>query len=112
MFTRLFVLPDYYLLDGGSILPVLALDLRPNDEVLDMCAAPGGKSLAVLQTFMPGLLVANDIKPGRTARIQNVIDQYIDGMGQWEDKLVVTQNDARFISEPNVFNKVGRELKI
>jgi len=46
---------DYYMLDGGSLLPVLALGVNPGDRVLDMCAAPGGKSLMILQTLFPGL---------------------------------------------------------
>jgi len=44
----------YYLMDGGSILPVFALDLKLGDRVLDMCSAPGGKALATLQTLLPG----------------------------------------------------------
>ena len=45
----------YYVLDAASILPVLALDLRPDDDVLGLCAAPGGKTLTILQTLLPGL---------------------------------------------------------
>nr|XP_026253507.1 5-methylcytosine rRNA methyltransferase NSUN4 [Urocitellus parryii] len=41
---------DYYLMDAASLLPVLALGLQPGDIVLDLCAAPGGKTLALLQT--------------------------------------------------------------
>lgn len=41
-------------MDGGSILPVIALDLKFGDRVLDMCSAPGGKALATLQTLLPG----------------------------------------------------------
>jgi len=43
-------------MDGGSILPVLALDLKFGDRVLDMCSAPGGKALATLQTLLPGIV--------------------------------------------------------
>lgn len=50
----MFKIIDYYLMDGGSILPVLALDLQFGDRVLDMCSAPGGKALASLQTLLPG----------------------------------------------------------
>lgn len=41
-------------MDASSILPVLALNLRPGDSVIDMCAAPGGKTLAMLQTSLLG----------------------------------------------------------
>lgn len=41
-------------MDCASILPVIALDLRPNDRVLDMCAAPGGKALAIAQCLIAG----------------------------------------------------------
>lgn len=42
------------MLDAASLLPVIALDLEEGDKVLDLCAAPGGKSLAILQTGLPG----------------------------------------------------------
>ncbi|KAG5323009.1 NSUN4 methyltransferase, partial [Acromyrmex heyeri] len=97
---------DYYLLDGASVLPVLALDLQPGDAVLDMCAAPGGKTLSILQTLMPNIMVANDIQKSRVDRINKVINQYVAGIGQWEDRLCVTQRDARFIDDKDMYNKV------
>jgi len=36
------------------VLPVIALDLEPGCRVLDLCAGPGGKSLTILQTLLPG----------------------------------------------------------
>ncbi|XP_012223901.1 5-methylcytosine rRNA methyltransferase NSUN4 [Linepithema humile] len=97
---------DYYLLDGASVLPVLALDLQPGDVILDMCAAPGGKTLSILQTLMPRLIVANDIQKSRVQRIHNIIDQYLAGIGQWHDRLFVTQQDARFIDDKDMYNKI------
>ena len=38
-----------FLLDGSSILPVLALDPRPSDSILDMCSAPGAKLSLMIQ---------------------------------------------------------------
>lgn len=40
----------YYLMDAASLLPCLALDVQEGHSVLDLCAAPGGKTLALLQT--------------------------------------------------------------
>ncbi|XP_043276499.1 5-methylcytosine rRNA methyltransferase NSUN4 [Venturia canescens] len=97
---------DFYLMDGGSILPVLALDLQPGDAVLDMCAAPGGKSLAALQTLMPRVLVANDVKLSRVNRLNNVIDEYFGDLDVWQDRLFVTNKDARVLEDTDTFNKI------
>ena len=43
-------------------LPVLALDVRAGHCVLDLCAAPGGKALAFLQTLYPSVHTCNDIE--------------------------------------------------
>lgn len=40
----------YYLMDAASVLPCLALDVQEGHTVLDLCTAPGGKSLALFQT--------------------------------------------------------------
>ena len=88
------------------MLPVLALDLQPGDAVLDMCAAPGGKALSILQTLMPNIMVANDIQKSRVDRINKVINQYVAGIGQWEDRLCVTEQDARVIDDKDMYNKV------
>ena len=59
---------NYYCLDGGSIFPVLALDVKPGQTVLDMCSAPGGKALIALQTLYPSKIVCNDINGRRLSR--------------------------------------------
>lgn len=46
----------WWLLDGGSIVPVLALNLEKGETLLDMCAAPGGKSLLAAQTLLLGIV--------------------------------------------------------
>ena len=64
----------YYIMDVASLLPVCALDPRPDDSVLDMCAAPGGKSFAILQLLSPaGGLMVNDPSPSRMKRLRQVI---------------------------------------
>ncbi|CAG9857527.1 unnamed protein product [Phyllotreta striolata] len=91
---------NYYLMDGGSVLPVLALDIKPNNRVLDMCCAPGGKSLLALQTLYPERIVSNDVSLSRVRRMQSVYKQFlIDFEDSWlgKGKVKLTQRDARSI---------------
>ena len=44
-------------MDAASLVPVLMLDLKTGDDLLDMCAGPGGKSLAAMQTLKPGVRI-------------------------------------------------------
>ncbi|XP_064488847.1 5-methylcytosine rRNA methyltransferase NSUN4-like [Ornithodoros turicata] len=68
---------EYYLMDGASILPVLALDLQKGESVGDFCAAPGGKFLAMHFTLLPGHSFGCDNSPSRLKRFNNVIASYI-----------------------------------
>jgi len=64
---------DYYLLDASSLLPVLALDIFPESTVLDMCAAPGGKSVLISQFLSTkGCLVASEVSNHRRANLIKV----------------------------------------
>lgn len=44
-------------MDGASILPVLALDIKKGEEVGDLCASPGGKTLGILFGMQFGNLI-------------------------------------------------------
>jgi NOL1/NOP2/sun family putative RNA methylase len=55
-----------YIQGPVSMLPVEVLDPQPGDLVLDLCAAPGGKSTQIAQLLqMRGVLVANDVSRKR-----------------------------------------------
>jgi 25S rRNA (cytosine2870-C5)-methyltransferase len=57
---------QYMLQSACSFLPVLALAPQPGDKVLDMAAAPGGKTTYIAQMMKnKGVLVANDLKKDR-----------------------------------------------
>ncbi len=84
---------NYYLMDAASILPVEALDLHPGEKVVDLCAAPGGKSfLCALKLKNQGLLVSNDRSAARRARIHRIFDDYLPKTEQ--KNLTVTAHDA------------------
>lgn len=58
----------YYLQEASAMAPAGLLDVQPGMTVLDLCAAPGGKSsqlAALLQG--QGLLISNEIEPKRAA---------------------------------------------
>ena len=59
----------YYLQEPSAMAPAGLLDVRPGMRVLDLCAAPGGKTTQLAAALQgQGLLVCNEIHPKR-ARI-------------------------------------------
>jgi 16S rRNA C967 or C1407 C5-methylase (RsmB/RsmF family) len=98
---------NYYLMDAASILPVEALDPKPGERVVDLCAAPGGKSLlCAYRMEAQGLLVSNDRSAARRARIHKIFDEYLEKSQQKNHK--VTGHDASkwCLYEKNVYDKV------
>jgi ribosomal RNA methyltransferase Nop2 len=56
----------YMLQSAASMCPVMALGPQPKERVLDMSAAPGGKTSYMAQLMRnTGCLIANDLKPDR-----------------------------------------------
>lgn len=60
----------YMLQSAASLVPVQALAPQPGEKVLDMAAAPGGKTSHLAQLMQnTGVLVANDLKKDRLASL-------------------------------------------
>ncbi|MBW2971162.1 RsmB/NOP family class I SAM-dependent RNA methyltransferase [Candidatus Woesearchaeota archaeon] len=58
----------YYVQETASMIPVVVLDPKPGEVVLDMCAAPGSKSTQIAQQMEnQGIVVCNDVSTTRIA---------------------------------------------
>lgn len=84
---------ELYYLDYASALVVSCLDVQPGERVLDLCAAPGGKSLGIaLSLNGQGKLIANDKSANRRERLKKVFDDFLNP--QQKDIVDVTGHDA------------------
>lgn len=67
----------YYIQEPAAMMAEYLLNVQPNDYVLDMCAAPGGKSFGALVDMLDqGLLVCNDIHEIRSKILSSNIEKY------------------------------------
>ncbi|XP_061473413.1 tRNA (cytosine(34)-C(5))-methyltransferase, mitochondrial-like [Rhineura floridana] len=99
-------LKEYYLLNAASVLAVLALEVKSGEKVLDMCAAPGGKSIATLQYARPGLLHANEYDGLRLHWLKQTLESFIPE--SLMSLVTLSQLDGRKIGNlhPEGFDKV------
>lgn len=78
----------FYLQEPSAMLPAFLLNPNSQDLVLDLCAAPGGKSMqASLLMENKGLIIANDIARNRAVTILENAER----MGR--GNLMITYND-------------------
>lgn len=59
---------DWWVQDAAAALPAKILNVQAGERVLDMCAAPGGKTMQLAATGAN--VVAIDVSKGRMARVQ------------------------------------------
>lgn len=93
----------YYLQEASAMLPAVLADARPGERILDLCAAPGGKSTAVAAAMQgKGLLVSNDISHSRAkALLRN-----IEGFGI-TNSIVLSETPERLAGAfPAFFDKI------
>ena len=76
------------------MLAVESMHLKPDDLVLDACAAPGGKTVQIAENLTTGKVVALDIHAHKV----KLIEQNAQRM-QVADRIQATQLDARKVDE-------------
>ncbi len=68
----------YYIQEASAMVPVTFLEAKPGEKILDLCAAPGGKSTQIAAAMQGnGLLVCNEIQPARA----KILSENIERMG-------------------------------
>lgn len=84
----------YYIQEPSAMAPVGFLEVKPGERVLDLCAAPGGKSTQIAAFLQgEGLLVANEIHPARA----KILSENIERMGV--TNAIVTNETPEHLSE-------------
>lgn len=103
-FTRDYALGHYYIQEGGSMIPPIALDPHPSHQILDLCAAPGSKTTQLAQMMNnQGVIIAND----RSLRRLTSLGHNIQLCGV--SNTIVLRKDGRYLSNQLPF-QVDRVL--
>lgn len=93
----------YYLQEPSAMAPARLLAPKPNERVLDLCAAPGGKSTQLAAAMNgTGLLVCNEIQPKRA----RILSSNIERMGI-TNALVLNEHPAKLARRfPRYFDRI------
>ncbi len=93
----------YYIQEPSAMAPAGLLEAEPGEKILDLCAAPGGKSTQLAAALKGrGLLVSNEIHPARA----KILSENIERMGIG-NCLVLNEPPERLLLEfPEYFDRI------
>ncbi len=93
----------YYLQEPSAMAAVVLLGPEPGDLVLDLCAAPGGKSTQIAGRLKgAGLLVSNEIHPARA----KILSQNMERLGVSGAVVVSEAPETLAARFPAFFDKI------
>ena len=93
----------FYLQEPGAMIPAAVLDAQPGERILDLCAAPGGKSTQIGCAMRgSGLLVANEPVPKRA----QILSRNIERMGIGNAIVTCTWPEQLAARWPETFDAV------
>ncbi|MBE6022258.1 MAG: NOL1/NOP2/sun family putative RNA methylase [Cellulosilyticum sp.] len=93
----------YYIQEPSAMSPGAYLPIEPGDRILDMCAAPGGKSTQLAARMQQeGILVSNDISASRVKALLKNLENFGN-----RTSIVTSENSERLASKwPGYFDKI------
>lgn len=119
----------YYLQEPSAMVPVTVLDPQPGERVLDLCAAPGGKTTQIAGKMRnEGFLVANDPNPQRIQALGRNIERWgarnisllsetpqrlVNHFGEYFDRVLVDapcSGEGTFRTHPGELKKWSPQL--
>ncbi len=93
----------FYLQEASAMASAAALDARPGEVILDLCAAPGGKSTQIAAAMADrGALIANDPEPSRARALAGNLER----MGVMNAAVVSALPDRLAAAWPERFDAV------
>lgn len=94
----------YYIQEPSAMAVVELLDPRPGDAVLDLCAAPGGKTSHIASRLGgEGLLLSNEIHPARA----RILSQNVERMGITQGVVASAEPGELVRYFPEFFDKIA-----
>ena len=93
----------YYIQEPSAMMPAAVMPVEPDDRILDVCAAPGGKSTELGAKLKgTGVLFANDISVSRAQALVKNIERF--GI---RNSFVMAEDAAKFKTYfPSYFDKI------